>query len=258
MSMFSAPLRHNFSRRVKTQVPLPDVNDSQASIDAAQDCEDQSSEAPEDNESDHYHSRSGGSDGQADDESRSPQATLKRNKLSEQGTPARHRSLRYQHIDVLVTLLHRSILDSDWPRAEHAYALLIRCKGIDIRLCYDLGLEILENVDSTGNKAAELLSRLIVAYPPIRPRRGKAMFDRAEKFVPLLVEHRMSHKQYKLALQELEGWLLVPPYKDNIKLWNHYTQICEALINIAADAGNREEVSRLTRKKDKATTHISE
>lgn len=254
MSIFRAPLRHGKSVPVKAKTTDHDLNDPRI-----RDSDEFQPNSFQDEESEHQssHSESEEEEEEDDREHIMSQATSKENESLMEEMPGRkHRSLRYQHIDVLVTLLHKSILDADWRRAEQAYALLLRCKGIDIRLCYDLGLEILENIDSTGNKAAELLSRLIIAFPPIRARRGKTMYDRAEKFVPLLVEHRRKHGQYRIALQELDSWLLIPPYKDDERLWIHFTEICDAMIENATNESNREEVARLTKKKQKAMTHL--
>ena len=159
-----------------------------------------------------------------------------------------HRSLRYQHLDVLVTLLHRCILEKEWERAEHTYALLLRCKGVDIRLCYEQGLDILDHMDPTGLRSAEFLSRLVIAYPPIKSRHGKHDFDRAETFVKLLVAHRIKYQQFRIAMQELDGWLLVPPYKDDLELWRAMAILCNALGKQASEDGNESEVRRFGKK----------
>ncbi|CCG81522.1 RNA polymerase I-specific transcription initiation factor rrn11 [Taphrina deformans PYCC 5710] len=170
----------------------------------------------------------------------------------------KHRSLRYQHIEVLVTLVHKCILDQDWPRAERAYGLLLRCKGIDVRLCHDLGLTILNHADPTGRRSIEFLSRLIVAYPPVKPRHGKRTFDRAEVFVKLLTQLRIQHKQYRLAMQELETWLLVPPYKDDVELWQYLVNVCGALEEEQTNGEvDDTELARLSAKKRKAQARVN-
>ncbi len=123
------------------------------------------------------------------DESESPSDISEEEEGREATFPRKSqwKSARSQHIDVLVTLLHDCILRADWDRAMRAYSLLIRCKHVEIRLCYDLGLEILQHKDT--EKYEEFLQRLIVAYPPVpfktrlprvcRPRNcRKAYLDR--------------------------------------------------------------------------------
>lgn len=168
----------------------------------------------------------------------------------------KHRSLRYQHIDVLVTLLHKSILDSDWSRAEQCYGLLLRCKNVDIRLCYELGLDILNHTDLTGTRSAEFLTRLINAYPPIKPRHNKRRFDRADVFVRELAKLRISHSQYRVAMQELDAWLLIPPYKDDKTLWQYLAQCCEELGKAARRNKDRQEIKILEHKRDCALAKV--
>lgn len=171
---------------------------------------------------------------------------------------AEQRSLRQTHLNVLVTLLHRCILDADWERAERAYGLLLRSKGVDIRLCHDLGLQILSHTDPTGARAMQFMARLIVAYPPIKARRGKHMYDRADVFVRILTDLRIKHKQYRTALQELEGWLLVPPYKNDKLLWKALLKVCEILQQEASSTGDRLEVHRLEQRRVKAEAKVND
>lgn len=175
-----------------------------------------------------------------------------RTRHSKQQQRRNHRSLRYRHLDVLVTLVHRCTLDHDWKRAERAYSLLLRCPGVDIRLCYELGLDILDHVDTTGSRSADFLYRLIVAYPPLKSRQGKKDFDRADKFVKLWVANRMKHGDLKRAMQDLDGWLLAPPYKDDRELWRDMALICAKLKLQAHKSSNEIEAERLQRKCDKA------
>ena len=169
----------------------------------------------------------------------------------------KHISLRYQHLDVLNTLVHKCIVDKRWKQAHQAFAMLIRCKDVDIRLCWEEGYAILEHTDMTGLKAAEFLSRLIVAYPPIKPRRGR-QYDRADVFVRILTQHRIKHEEWELSAQELEAWLLVPPYKDDIALWKHLSQVLAVLRDAASTAGQKSEARRLNDRLAKVNAVIAE
>lgn len=90
-------------------------------------------------------------------------------------------SLRNKHLAVITTILHRSIMENDFSRASRAYGLLIRCKDVDIRSIWGLGVEILlkrggfqDGEEEEGHqgyrpenleKAVEFLNRLILFYP---------------------------------------------------------------------------------------------
>lgn len=247
MSIFTTPLRNTtLSRKASTIFVGQSLNDrehrAERTAPNGPDAETDDEEARERSEDE-----SAGEDEELADVGGDDLGTARPNRQA-----GKHRSLRYQHIDVLVTLIHKCILDSDWIRAERAYSLLLRCKGIDIRLCYDLGLEILNHTDLSGRRSAELLSRLIIAYPPLKSRHGKRDFDRADKFVKLLVEHRIHHKQFRLSMQELDGWLLVPPYKDDRQLWKYRAMICEELEDQARTDDNQELVKLMKTKRKQA------
>lgn len=175
--------------------------------------------------------------------------------ISGTGEPKR-KSLKYQHIDVLVTIVHKCVLEAQWDRAYRAFSMLLRCKQIDLRLCHEIGLQILDHIDPSGAKSEEFLGRLIVAYPPLKPRKGKRDFDRADLFVRILTRHRIEHKQYDKALNDLESWLLIPPYKDDMTLWKDYMHISESLASSAAAVGDKKQARLFKEKRHRAQARL--
>lgn len=169
----------------------------------------------------------------------------------------KHRSLKYKYIDMLVTLLHKCILDRDWTRAQRCYSVLLRCKNVEIRLCYEQGLDILNHTDPTGARSAEFLTRLINKFPPNKPRENKRVFDRADTFVPLLARLRIKHRQFEIGMQELDAWLLIPPYMDDRQLWNYQATCCENLADDARRRNDQREHDRLKRKQELAVAKAS-
>lgn len=69
--------------------------------------------------------------------------------VTEKDTPTNKPHLRVHHLGVLATVLHRSLLQGDIPRASRAWALLLRTqidgKGVDIRTSgyWGIGAELL-------------------------------------------------------------------------------------------------------------------
>lgn len=238
MSLFVSPLRQ--STLTKTRAERDDQLDKPKVPDDP-DRSPPASPADEDEEVD--------GEGREDDED-SPDEEENRDRINPGA--GKHRSLRYQHIDVLVTIVHKSILDADWERAERSFSLLLRCKGVDIRLCYEQGLQILNRVDPSGRRSIDFLLRLIVAYPPLKPRRGMRSFDRADKYVVLLTELRIFHRQYTVAMQELDKWLLVPPFNSNKLLWRYLADVCRVLEDEARARDDKQEAAAMARKRIKA------
>lgn len=198
------------------------------------------------------------------------------------------KTLKNRHIVVLSELVHRLVLDCDWVRAEGAYALLVRTRGVDVRLCYALGLEILNHADSTGRKGAEFLQRLINAFPaPVRTvtttaaapgsRSGKraqaadgtaaaddldklpagagvAMARRrpnAHDFVPVLAAHRARYGMWETVAAELEDWLNVPPYADDDALWRIYAAVLDELAARAEQEGDTHQMQVVDDKRER-------
>ncbi|ORY81475.1 RNA polymerase I-specific initiation factor-domain-containing protein, partial [Protomyces lactucae-debilis] len=147
-------------------------------------------------------------------------------------------SQRYQHVEVLVTLIHRCIQTREWERALRGFSLLLRVPDVDIKLCYDMGLEILLHTEK--EKAIEYLSRLIVAFPPLTHgtilRMEGHQTPRAEVFVRILTVHRIHQGRFHEAVDALDQWLLVPPFRDDRQLWQLYVAICKELEDQARQA----------------------
>ncbi|KAI5848841.1 RNA polymerase I-specific initiation factor-domain-containing protein [Tricharina praecox] len=97
-------------------------------------------------------------------------------------------NLRKQHLAVLTTILYRSLLGQRWPRAERAFACLIRGKDVDVRRLWGVGLQLLLRREGEGQGqgewegegkregkaeahrvAVEYMERLVLFYP-YRPR----------------------------------------------------------------------------------------
>lgn len=170
------------------------------------------------------------------------------------GRPIKHRAQRYQHLEAVNTLMHRFIIHEDWVRAEKAFALLIRLDGVEIRLIYKEGIEILNHIDMTGTRTAAFLARLIIAFPFIKaPNKAQRNFPKSDFFARLLADHRIKYRQYEVAKEELDGWLLVPPYQSDHKLWGALAIVCGHLIEkIKATTKDENEIKIYETRKSRA------
>ncbi|BFZ54937.1 hypothetical protein PYCC9005_001974 [Savitreella phatthalungensis] len=150
---------------------------------------------------------------------------------------------RARHLQVLTELVHRLMLSGEWERAFSAYSLLLRTDKVDVRLCYSQGVVILDHIDLTGEKACAFLQRLAIAHPAPTSRRlrgpvgstasaahagavpGKADPGRkpnAHEFVRDLARHRSAFAMHVQLVDDLDEYLLVPPFSDDLELWTLY------------------------------------
>ncbi|EEB05669.1 RNA polymerase I transcription factor subunit Rrn11 [Schizosaccharomyces japonicus yFS275] len=144
--------------------------------------------------------------------------------------PAPPKSLRLQHIENLRTLLHLCLLRADYPRAFRAFSLLLRCRSVDIRLLWKIGLELLNELEPS--KAREYLQRLIARFPAI-PGRHKTSID-AHSFFPALVLLQIKMGEYGQAISSLDEYLLSAPFNENQPLY-----VYSAMLSL--EMANREE-----------------
>jgi hypothetical protein len=125
--------------------------------------------------------------------------------------------------------------------------MLLRIPDTDIKLCYDMGLEILLNTER--DKALEFMSRLIVAFPPLQNatavRNGIVQrTPRADVFVRILTVHRIKQGRLLEAVEALDQWLLVPPFRDDRILWRYFNAICS---DLEAEAQEKEDAAAVIR-----------
>lgn len=164
----------------------------------------------------------------------------------------RQKSSRHQHIQVLVSLIHHRVLNRDWDRALRAFSMLIRCKNVEIRLCYEIGLEILDH--TSPDRSLEFLKRLIIAFPPAKSKPARNALPRAETFVRLMAQRRLKYGQFKEAVEELEEYLLVPPFNQDMELWDDLYLACDSLEKQSDDDEATREVWRA--RKERASVRL--
>ncbi|KAG0635455.1 RNA polymerase I-specific initiation factor-domain-containing protein [Tuber brumale] len=181
--------------------------------------------------------------------------------------PAKPFSLRAKHLAVITTILHRTLLGADYPRAARAFALLIRCKGIDLRHLWSIGLDLLLRGPTTAaptnantEKAIEYLNRLILFYP-YRPRIhahhpaiistarrkegdiGRTGSASALEFYPALFRLRvMQPGGLEKVREEIEELMLTPPWPDMVGLWLMKGMVLNALADEERDLGRKEQL----------------
>ena len=75
--------------------------------------------------------------------------------------------MRSRHLGVLTTVLHRALLDRDYPCAERAFGCLLRSKDVDVRRVWCIGLDLLlhRSGESGVRDAIEFLERLALFFP---------------------------------------------------------------------------------------------
>jgi hypothetical protein len=69
-------------------------------------------------------------------------------------------SVRKIYIQHLTSILHSSLLKSDWPRAERAWAILVRCREVDWYERWRWGLAILNAHARRGDEVEDWLKTL--------------------------------------------------------------------------------------------------
>lgn len=151
--------------------------------------------------------------------------------------PPKPETLHTRHSAVITTILHRSLLESDFARARRAFGLLIRCKGIDIRHIWTIGLSLLSRADEF-EKSVEFVRRLALFFP-YRSRlhshhpaiyTSSAMQEQSEgvtvaksalDFYPALFDLQTAEADPRPQniKDEIEELMLTPPWSDMLGLW---------------------------------------
>jgi hypothetical protein len=145
--------------------------------------------------------------------------------------------------------------------------LLIRCKGIDLRPLWSIGLDLLLRIPTTTaptnantEKAIEYLNRLILFYP-YRPRIhahhpaiisaarrkegdiGRTGPASALEFYPALFRLRvMQPEGLEKVREEIEELMLTPPWPDMVGLWLMKGMVLNALAEEERDLGRKEQL----------------
>lgn len=168
---------------------------------------------------------------------------------------------------VVTTILHRALLEADYPRAARAFALLIRCRGTDLRPLWSIGLDLLlrnpaTTIPTNANtgKAIEYLNRLILFYP-YRPRLhahhpaiistarrkegdiGRMGAASALDFYPALFRLCVTQPGgLEKVRAEIEELMLTPPWPDMVGLWLMKGMVLNAIADKESDLGRRKEL----------------
>ncbi|KAG1906991.1 uncharacterized protein F5891DRAFT_939827 [Suillus fuscotomentosus] len=118
----------------------------------------------------------------------------------------------------LYDLVNLSVQRDDLPRARRAWSILARCKELNWKAMWRLGITILENdvcvVESNPHKI-DFLRTMLLQLPEER-----------ERILAELVQHYILAGRYRDALDELEFYLPSFPYRDNPVLHVYAGLLC--------------------------------
>ncbi|KAG2060112.1 hypothetical protein BDR06DRAFT_1002637 [Suillus hirtellus] len=132
----------------------------------------------------------------------------------------------------LYDIVNLSIQRDDLPRARRAWSILARCKELNWKAMWRLGITLLENdvcvVESNPHKI-DFLRTMLLQLPQER-----------ERILAELVQHYILAGRYRDALDELEFYLPSFPYRDNPVLHVHAGLLCIFIAQPPESAGANE------------------
>ncbi|KAJ3551413.1 hypothetical protein NM688_g4720 [Phlebia brevispora] len=151
---------------------------------------------------------------------------------------------RKTHICRLYDILQLCIQRNDLERARRAWSILVRCKEINWKLMWRMGLTILsEGRDNSSaerdGKHLEYLSTMMLQFAEAR-----------EPIIQEMVLRLICSGEYERALEELELYLPSPPYEDNPTLHIYAALICIYFAQPEVSRHSSQEASQ----KSKSTT----
>ncbi|EJT98158.1 hypothetical protein DACRYDRAFT_83901 [Dacryopinax primogenitus] len=123
-----------------------------------------------------------------------------------------HRSSREFHLSRTVDILHLSLQRGDIPRAQRAWAILVRCKEFDWRAQWRIGLAVLQGGEQ---RRIDYLQKAFLACP-----------DEKESILKELVLSYISQSRERAALDQLELYLHAFPFQDNPALHAYAGMLC--------------------------------
>ncbi|KAI0082413.1 hypothetical protein K474DRAFT_1585545 [Panus rudis PR-1116 ss-1] len=119
------------------------------------------------------------------------------------------RTARKLHLRKLYDLLELCILRNDQARARRVWAILVRCKEINWRIMWKMGVVLLgRSLDDEGEETQSYRTQYLSAMMQQNP-------DDREAILQELVLRLIQSGQHRKALDELELYLPSPPYEDN-------------------------------------------
>ncbi|KAL0632357.1 hypothetical protein Q9L58_008751 [Maublancomyces gigas] len=184
--------------------------------------------------------------------------------------------LRTKHLSAMTALLHRSLLERDYPRASRAFGLLLRCRAVDIRTMWSIGLEILLHRPDTQNfaRAIEFVNRMVLEYPytnnihSYHPAFGRGVVGRVNvrpsvvEFYPALFNMLVKASEAAAAAakedddgergelrperirEQIEALTMTPPWTDMAVLWLLRGMVCNWMADLEGRGQGRSGVLR--------------
>ncbi|KAG1783097.1 hypothetical protein EV702DRAFT_1176349 [Suillus placidus] len=133
----------------------------------------------------------------------------------------------------LYDIVNLSVQRGDLPRARRAWSILARCKEINWKAMWRLGITLLENdvrgiMESSPHKI-DFLRTMLLQLPEER-----------ERILAELVQHYILAGRYRDALDELEFYLPSFPYRDNPVLHVYAGLLCIFIAQPPESAGANE------------------
>ncbi|KAG1755493.1 hypothetical protein EDB19DRAFT_1901712 [Suillus lakei] len=118
----------------------------------------------------------------------------------------------------LYDIMNLSVQREDLPRARRAWSILARCKEINWKAMWRLGITLLENdarIMESNPRMIDYLRTMLLQLPEER-----------ERILAELVQHYILAGRYRDALDELEFYLPSFPYRDNPVLHVYAGLLC--------------------------------
>ncbi|KAG2369650.1 hypothetical protein BDR07DRAFT_1476756 [Suillus spraguei] len=132
----------------------------------------------------------------------------------------------------LYDIVNLSMQRGDLPRARRAWSILVRCKEINWKAMWRLGIALLENdvrvMESNPHKI-DFLRTMLLQLPEER-----------ERILAELVQNYILAGRYRDALDELEFYLPSFPYRDNPVLHVYAGLLCIFIAQPPESAGTNE------------------
>ncbi|KAG1761355.1 hypothetical protein EDD22DRAFT_779872 [Suillus occidentalis] len=139
------------------------------------------------------------------------------------------RQIQLQRLHDIVNLC---IQRDDLPRARRAWSILARCKEINWKAMWRLGITLLESnvrvTESNPHKINFLRTMLL------------QLQEERERILAELVQHYILAGRYRDALDELEFYLPSFPYRDNAVLYVYAGLLCVFMAQPLESAGANE------------------
>ncbi|KAG2156252.1 hypothetical protein DEU56DRAFT_226476 [Suillus clintonianus] len=132
----------------------------------------------------------------------------------------------------LYDIMNLSVQRNDLPRARRAWSILARCKEINWKAMWRLGITLLGNdarVMESNPRKIDYLRTMLLQLPEER-----------ERILAELVQHYILAGKYRDALDELEFYLPSFPYRDNPVLHVYAGLLCIFVAQPPESAGVNE------------------